>query len=290
MSSKVIESIAYSYVGRLIEPYLSEFEGLRTTLRKAGIDQSVRMYLSVRIFWSIIISFVSLVFLIALKIVFPQFSIILVVVLPILILLSMFVIIWVYPNYLIGERKRKLEANLPTAASYMTAMASAGVTPDKIFLSLSKEESVGKAIVKDAKKISRDIQVFGYDIIHALGEASARSPSPKYSSFLEGIVATFTSGGELQRFLEVATETLMRDKVQEEKNFIEALGLTAELYMVVGVVTPIFFIVIIAMMAMMGGQGNSMSANALLALTVYVVIPIGMLVIVLLVDMQQPED
>ncbi|MHA1303481.1 MAG: type II secretion system F family protein [Candidatus Heimdallarchaeaceae archaeon] len=288
MSSKVIESIAYSYIGKFIEPYLSEFEGLRTTLRKAGIDQSIRMYLSIRIFWSIILSFVSLVFLIALKIVIPDFSIILVIMLPILILLGMFVITWVYPSYLIGERKRKLEASLPTAASYMTAMASAGVTPDKIFLSLSKEESIGKAIVKDAKKISRDIQVFGYDIIHALGEASTRSPSPKYSSFLEGIVATFTSGGELQRFLEVSTETLMRDKVQEEKNFIEALGLTAELYMVVGVVTPIFFIVIIAMMAMLGGENNS--ANALLAITIYVIIPVGMMVIILLIDMQQPED
>ena len=29
MSSKIIESIAYSYLGRLIEPYLAEFEGLK---------------------------------------------------------------------------------------------------------------------------------------------------------------------------------------------------------------------------------------------------------------------
>ncbi|MHA1865189.1 MAG: type II secretion system F family protein [Candidatus Heimdallarchaeaceae archaeon] len=289
MSSKVIESIAYSYVGRLIEPYLTEFEGLRTTLKKAGIEQSVRMYLSIRLFWSIVLSIVSLFILIAVKILVPSFSVILVVILPVLILLTMFVITWVYPSYLIGDRKRKLEAALPTAASYMTAMASAGVTPDKIFLALSKEESIGKAIVKDAKKISRDIQVFGYDIVHALSEASSRSPSPKYSSYLEGIVATFTSGGELQRFLEISTENLMRDKVQTEKNFIEALGLTAELYMVVGVVTPIFFIVIIAMMAMLGGSANT-GANALLAITVYIVIPVGMLVIILLVDMQQPED
>jgi hypothetical protein len=49
MSSKMIESIAYSWVGRIIEPYLGEFEGLKLTLRKAGVDQSVRMYLSVRI-------------------------------------------------------------------------------------------------------------------------------------------------------------------------------------------------------------------------------------------------
>ncbi|MCK5305398.1 MAG: hypothetical protein KAJ72_09105, partial [Candidatus Heimdallarchaeota archaeon] len=213
MSSRIIESIAYSYIGRLVEPYLAEFEGLKMTLRKAGIDKSIRMYLSVRIFWAVILAVVSLIFLIAIYIIVPDFSIILVIILPILVLTSMFVYSWVYPSYLVGERKRKLEAALPTAASYMTAMASAGVTPDRIFLSLTKEK-IGEAIVKDARKISRDIQVFGYDIVLALSQASLRSPSPKYSSFLEGIVGTFTSGGELQRFLEVSTETLMNDKVQ----------------------------------------------------------------------------
>ena len=227
MSSKIIESIAYSYIGRFIEPYLAEFDGLKTSLRKAGIDKSVRMYLSVRIFWAIILSIVSLVVLVAVKIVVKELSIILVIVLPILVLISMFVFTWVYPSYQVGDRKRKLEAALPTAAGYMTAMASAGVTPDRIFLSLTKEK-IGEAIVKDAKKISRDIQVFGYDIVHALSEASLRSPSAKYSSFLEGIVGTFTSGGELQRYLEVSSETLMNDKVQLEKNFIDTLGIMAE--------------------------------------------------------------
>jgi flagellar protein FlaJ len=286
MSSRIIESIAYSYIGRLVEPYLAEFEGLKMTLRKAGIDKSIRMYLSVRIFWAIILAVVSLIFLIAIYIIVPDFSIILVIILPILVLTSMFVYSWVYPSYLVGDRKRKLEAALPTAASYMTAMASAGVTPDRIFLSLTKEK-IGEAIVKDARKISRDIQVFGYDIVLALSQASLRSPSPKYSSFLEGIVGTFTSGGELQRFLEVSTETLMNDKVQVEKNFIETLGIMAELFMVLGVVSPIFFIVILAMMSMLGGEsGNS---TIMMAVLVYIIIPVSEMAIIVLIDAQQPE-
>ncbi|MEE9410983.1 MAG: type II secretion system F family protein [Candidatus Heimdallarchaeota archaeon] len=286
MSSKLIESISYSWIGRIIEPYLSEFEGLKITLRKAGVDQSIRMYLSIRIFWAIILAFVSLIFLIAIKIILRDFSVMLVIILPVLVLISMFVYTWIYPSYLVGERKRKLEAALPTVASYMTAMASAGVTPDRIFMALTKE-TIGEAIVKDSRKISRDIQVFGYDIVHALGEASIRSPSAKYSSFLEGIVGTFTSGGELQRFLEVSTETLMTDKVQSEKNFIETLGIMAELFMVMGVVAPIFFIVILAMMSMLGGSAGS--STLMMAILVYVIIPVSEMTIILLIDAQQPE-
>ncbi len=287
MSNKVIESMAYSYIGRFIEPYLKEFEGLGYTMKKAGIDQSLRMYLSIKIFWALIISCTTLLFLIAIKIISPEFSLVLVVMLPLLTFLFFLIYIWLYPSYLQGERKRKLEAGLATAASYMTAMSSAGVTPDKIFFSLAQEKSIGEAIVKDANKISRDIQIFGYDIVHALIEAAMRSPSPKYASFLEGIVATFTSGGELQRFLEVTTETLMLEKEQTEKNFIESLGVVAELFMVVGVVAPIFFVVILAMMSMLGDAGTG--SIALMMMLVYIMIPVGMLVIVLLIDMQQPE-
>ncbi len=287
MSSRIIESIAYSYVGRLIEPYLAEFEGLKLTLRKAGIEKSVRMYLSVRIFWAVILAIVSLIALIAVWLAVEGFSIFLVIILPVLVLTSMFVYSWVYPSYLVGVRKRKLEAALPTAASYMTAMASAGVTPDRIFLSLTKEK-IGEAIVKDAKKISRDIQIFGYDIVLALSQASLRSPSPKYSSFLEGIVGTFTSGGELQRFLEVSTETLMEDKVQSERNFIETLGIMAELFMVLGVVSPIFFIVILAMMSMLGGAGAE-NSTIMMAVLVYIIIPVSEMAIIVLIDAAQPE-
>jgi len=287
MSSKMIESVAYSWVGRIIEPYLGEFEGLKLTLRKAGVDQSVRMYLSVRIFWAIVLFIVSSVVMIAVRLVIgDQLTWALVVLLPVFVLIGMFVYTWIYPSYLVGERKRKLEAALPTVASYMTAMASAGVTPDRIFMSLTKE-TIGAAIVKDSRKISRDIQVFGYDIVHALGEASLRSPSPKYSSFLEGIVGTFTSGGELQRYLEVSSETLMNDKVLSEKNFIESLGIMAELFMVVGVVAPIFFIVILAMMSMLGGSTGN--ATLLMAMLVYIMIPVSEMAIIVLIDAQQPE-
>ena len=73
----------------------------------------------------------------------------------------------------------------------------------------------------------------------------------------------------------------------EIKNFIETLGIMAELFMVLGVVSPIFFIVILAMMSMLGGQqGNP---NLLMAVLVYVIIPVSELAIILLIDAQQPE-
>jgi len=274
-------------LGGLFENRLDKFEDLRRKLRKAGIDKSLRMYLSTALLRSIIVAIgsMALFFIFFLLIGAP---LILPILLGIILGISTYSIHFIYPSYEIGERKRKLEASLPTAASYMTAMASAGVTPDKIFLSLSRDD-IDLFVKEDAKKISRDIEIFNMDIIRALEAAAKRSPSSKYSSFIEGIVSTFTSGGDLQMYFQSSSEGLMRDKVATEKAFIESLGLMAELYLVACIVLPTFMVVVVAMMGLQGTFSHTQLTSVVLALTLFV-IPVLQAIIILLVDGLQPEE
>ena len=286
--SRALDSFIYLRIGHHIEPHLGRFEDLRRSLRKAGMNISLRMYLSNMIFWSFNTFFISFAFFALIWIFVTKFSLIFIFLFSLLFSLTVAMGYIFWPSYLIGERKRKIEPSLPTAAGYMTALASAGVTPDKIFLSMSRED-IGMEIVEEAKKISRDVEIFGKDILHAIMAASERSPSPRYSAFLEGIVATFTAGGDLQAYLETSNRNFMQQKLQTEKAFIEALGLVAELFLVLGVVTPIFGMVIIAMLSIMAtGGGNS--AVIIVRTLSSVVIPAGLLMIRLIVDGMQPTE
>jgi len=82
---------------------------------------------------------------------------------------------------------------------------------------------------------------------------------------------------------------LMREKVREEKEFIESLGVVAELFLVIGVVTPIFFVIMLAVLAIMSSESGT-QGTILMALLTYVLIPIGMSVIIVLIDGMQPTD
>lgn len=252
------------------------------------------MFLSVTIFDSIlaavIVFFLSLILKLFLSVFFPE--------IPFPIILPFFfgafagfaTYNWMILNlsFKISERKRKIDASLPIAASYMTAMASAGVTPDQIFLSLSKDD-LDLYLKEDAKKIARDVEIFNLDIIRALEAASKRSPSSTYSAFLEGIVSTFTSGGDLQLYLQNASETLMKEKLTQEKAYIETLGLLAELFLVLCIVTPTFLVVILAMVAMQGTIGHNGLASFVLTIGV-IIIPLFQSVIIIMVDGSQPVD
>ena len=287
-TKRMVQRIAYQYIGPYFEDKLDNFEDLRRTLRRAGMDISLRMYLSMSVFYAFLGAILSALF-------FTIFVILLhvpftfIIISAILTFVSVYFIRLILPNTKIGDRKRKLEASLPTAASYMAAMSSAGVNPDEIFFSLSREE-IGLFISEDAKKISRDIKVFGLDIIRSLENAARRSPSAKYASFLEGINATNTSGGDLQSYFENASQTLMRDKVQEEKAYVEILGLFAELFLVACIVTPTFAVVLVAMLALQSKQViHNFLVTIVLAMT-FALIPILQSMIIILVDGSQPVE
>ena len=274
--------IAYQWIGKYFEPRLSNFESLKRDLRRAGIDISLRMYLSMSVFQAIIGFVSSFLLMVVLKLVVPTMPLAFIIIIPIIVSISMFFVRLAIPSTKISERKRKLESSLPTAASYMAAMSSAGVNPDQIFFSLSSDE-LDLFVSHDAKKISRDINIFGLDIIRSLENASLRSPSPKYTSFLEGINATNTSGGDLQSYFENASKALMRDKVQDEKGYIEVLGLFAELFLVACIVTPTFGIIFIAMIAL---QPSSITHTGLITIVLgmaFLMIPILQMMIIILV-------
>lgn len=286
--SRIIQRLAYQYIGGFFEPRLDRFDQLRKNLRKAGMDISLRMYLSMAVFYSIITAVLVTLLVGILKFFIDVIPIPFIPISGILTGVIIYIIILIIPGTKIGERKRKFDASLPTAASYMAAMSSAGVNPDEIFYSLSRDE-IGLFISQDAKKISRDIKVFGLDIIRALENAARRSPSPKYATFLEGINATNTSGGDLQSYFENSSKTLMRDKVQTEKAFIEILGLFAELFLVACIVTPTFGVVLIAMVALQGTMTHTTLFTIILAVSL-VIIPMMQLMIMIMVDGAQPVE
>jgi flagellar protein FlaJ len=291
--SKGYRKLAYTSLGRYLEPLLPRFEDLGKNLRKAGMEVSLRMYLATGLLTSILSFFVGFVAVFLTFFFVKEQQLIgtdwiLIIVISILIVFASLLGFYIYPSYVMSNRKRALESSLPTASSFLAAMSSAGVAPDKSFLALANE-NINLEVAKEAEKITRNIEILGYDMLSALEMAAENSPSKIYSAFLEGLVSVVTSGGDLTSYLTNETKSLMRDKVREEKEFIEGLGVVAELFLVIGVVTPIFFVIMLAVLAIMASDSGN-QGTILMALLTYVLIPIGMSVIILLIDIMQPTE
>jgi archaeal flagellar protein FlaJ len=179
-----------------------------------------------------------------------------------------FLALYTTPKSKAKARSKDIDLKLPYALNYVAAMASAGVIPTEIFRSLSKQDIYGE-VATEALYIYKDIQLHGFDIVTALRRATDRSPSQKFKELLTGAITTVTSGGDLTLYFSKKAQRHMWENRQEQKSFLEVMGLMAETYVTAAVAGPLFLIVMISIMTMLSGGGPST-----LALIIYLVLPI----------------
>ncbi len=159
------------------------------------------------------------------------------------------------PSALAKKRGRKIDKKISGAMSFVSAMASADVPVDVIFKELSKQQVYGE-VAREAEWITRDTELLGMDILTAIRRAAQRSPSPKFQDFLQGVVTTSTSGGQLKPYFLMKAEQFEKEDRLEMRKKMETLGMLAESFVTVVVAFPLFLVVIMAIMALISKSGT----------------------------------
>ena len=284
---------AYNILGGKTAKLLPLFKDLDTNLEKSNIKINFKAYVSLTILSSLMASISTLIlapiifhFLLGM----PMLSALLFG-LGISMLSGAFTIIgfYLYPIYKADNLKRKLEDELPFTTGYMTVLAGSGVTPEKIFLSIARM-GVPLAITEESRRIVRDVELFGIDIISALEKASKRSPSEKFKNFLEGFIATIHSGGNLVSYLTERSRQYMELKKVALKKFADTLSILSEFYVAILVAGPLLFVVMLSVMSMLGGGGMGiLDPKLLLYLLTYIGIPISSIIFIIILDVISPR-
>ena len=281
-------TIAYRLLGERLGAILPHFRDLQMTLLRARIGISFKAYVSLMILTSGIVSVTSsvgitlcLLWLMRIPL-FP--SLLFGIGGGAFIAVIVFIVFYAYPSYVANSLKRKIEEALPYTVSYMAILASAGVPPDRMFRSLTRLDAA-LGVPVEARSVVRDVDIFGYDIISALENASMRTPSLLFSEILEGFIATSKAGGDVMRYLTSEVRELMRLKRNQIRQFIDTLGMIGELYVSLLVAAPLIFVVILAVMSFLGGGTIAgLSPTILLYLITYILIPMLALMFLLMLD------
>jgi flagellar protein FlaJ len=144
------QKVSYKWFGRVGEKRANE--GLKEDLLSAHMEIRAGAYLS-SIFLSTILGmlvsfcfFTFFVFLL-LPLLHVQLDLgmtVVFLVLPLLIGVLIYFVMVSYPGSRAKSRGKKIDANLAYATNFISAMASAGVTPTEIFKSLSKQDIYGE--------------------------------------------------------------------------------------------------------------------------------------------------
>jgi flagellar protein FlaJ len=190
----------------------------------------------------------------------------------------------VYPSVVAGNRRRNIDATLPYAINYITSMSTAGITPAEIFRLLGDSPIYGESSV-EARYIAREIDIFGRDLIDALRIVSASTPSRRMKEFLQGAMASISSGGNLTDYFRTKANQYALENRQTQKLFLDTLALISESYVTAMVAGTLFLIILQSIMSVIGGD----SKPIFLYVVIYLMIPFGTMLFIIMISSMTPE-
>ncbi|MCA1818622.1 MAG: type II secretion system F family protein [Thermoplasmatota archaeon] len=262
MTLRPSERLAYRLFGRLATSGAERNAHLRIALQRAHIPLRPEVYLANAYLTAAVVGVLSLLPVLALGILsvagYAAISRSLFLILlpaPFILAAVVYLLSLILPDMKAMNRARDIQAKLPYALNYISTMASAGATPEVLFGSLAEQTLYGE-VARECAWIARDIRLLGADIVGALQRAIDRSPSAKFQDFLQGTVTTLTSGGDLKSYFNGKADQFIYENRQEQRKFLDGLGVLAESFVTVVVAAPLFLIVILSVMTSFGGSAE----------------------------------
>lgn len=284
--SDAIDILAWSVFGRISNRVAKSFN-LDKAIARAGLAIYPRVYATRMLFFTLIAVLGGLVAE-SILILFEGNIVVLIAATILIALTPMIVFAYylLYPSLKVGGRVKSVDHELPFFAAYLTTMAYSGVAPEKV-IEIAAGQRVFKGVRDEARRIIRDIRIFGKDPLSAIDSIAAQHPSSIFRDFMLGLTATARSGGDIRHYLETKTAELFRRRTEDLRILADRVGIFVQLFvsvnLVMGLAMYAFFIV--SSVLPIGGFGLPMFIMFTLLIQ-----PMLSLLILLMVDSLMPKD
>jgi flagellar protein FlaJ len=303
------ERFCFNLLGRRMKAKKEQYSQLRNDLLAARFKVPFEVYLSTAFVSSIIVGLVAAVFiglitwvlqlpkliiyrgavpaqLVALSVHSLIIGTVFVTIFSLLVFGGLtYVAFIMYPSLEAGNRRRNIDASLPYAINYITSMSTAGITPAEVFRLLGDSPIYGESSV-EARYVAREIDIFGRDLIDALRIVAASTPSARMKEFLQGAMASISSGGNLTEYFRTKADQYALENRQTQKQFLDILALIAESYVTAMVAGSLFLIILQSIMSVLSGDNKPLFLYAI----VYIMIPLGSIMFVIMISSMTPES
>jgi len=291
----------YGLLGKRIGRLLGLFKGLKGVLSLAGMKIGYKAYVSSMVFaamlggglsffvWFALLNLgLGSAFGLTFSITSILLSILLAIGLAFLTGAAILGFFYILPFMKVGSRRQRLDNFLPFTASYMTVLASAGVTPERILRSTSEKDPKFMLSDEIANVIGR-IDLLGYDVINAMNAEVERSPSTNYQDLLRGFAGVIRTGGDMKKFFQGITDHLFQKRSLSVQSFLDSLGIIAETYVLMLIAFPLMLVVMLSIMASIGGNLGGVDVFSFMYLLAFILIPICGVMFLFILDTMQPK-
>ncbi len=288
----VIHVYSYKLLNDHVKFLYPKLGKLEKTIKQAMMPIPFEVYVSSMVFFSLIAGICGVVIgLITTQFINIQPVIISYLLPPVagMALMAMtFGILQIIPPVRVKNRSTKLLEEIPHFIGYMSTLATSGLSLEEIFKSIAKEET-DEDIVKDARFITRNIEILGMDLITAVKDLINRTPPGPYSELLEGAIITSQSGGDLKEYFNATAKVQLEEKKMLLQRTTESLGSVAEIYTILLIVFPLLAVIMLSIMGIMSPSLGGFDLLTLMNILTFAVVPLSGILMLVMMDAMVPK-
>ncbi len=198
------------------------------------------------------------------------------------------VLLYFYPSSESKNLGYKINQELPFVVVHISAIASSGIEPTNIFKILLRSQEYRYTNI-EFRKIMNLINFHGEDLVTALKEAAASSPSPKLAELLNGLSTTITGGGNLHDYLSEHAESLLFDYRLEREKATRNSETFMDIYIAVVIAAPMILMLMFVIMGTFGTMANLLGlSNFAISFIIILITSILNLFFLIFLRMKQP--
>ncbi|QIO21381.1 type II secretion system F family protein [Haloarcula sp. JP-L23] len=184
-----------------------------------------------------------------------------------------------WPASKAAGRKRQINVTLPHAIVFLYALTSGGMNVIEAMRALADAEDSYGETSREFRRIVEDMRTFGTDLPSALRNAREATPSKAFEQFLDDMLTVIDTGGDLTSFFESESDRYLTQARNEQEDLIEFLSLIAEMYITLLVAGPLFLIILLLVIGLLGG-----STITQVYVIIYAGVPLLSLALLVLLD------
>jgi len=163
--------------------------------------------------------------------------------------------------------------------SFMYALHHCGATLYASLHSIARYADYYGDAAKEFRQVVSDMDFCGYDQFTAVQRLADTTPSNQLRFFLSELSSTYRSIGNAEVFLEGKLREMQKEAEVTQRSYLASLGAIAEMYITLFVAGPLFVVIVIMVIGLISG-----SDPIILAMVVYLMLPVGTVIFLLLLD------
>jgi len=136
----------------------------------------------------------------------------------------------------ITKRQEEIDALLPDAIAFMYCLSTSNMSRINIVRELASSEEIYSEVSVEFQRVVHRIDMYSADYHTALSDVSEITPSDDLSTFLNDMLSTISSGGDIESFLETQLDLYMSDVKRSQEQELDSLELFNEGYITISLV------------------------------------------------------